>query len=177
VNAKQAPKNNCKSRPDCYTGTPLGMERAERTISIQPAGVMAVACTHRRPDATRETPAVIAVGINRQTRERQATALVATEAVVPSRLPFPSIPPSSHRIIAILRSHERVEVVERRAAGSRRQLALLVCLVLHSLLSQDKMGHHTRFVRAIPCAIRQQQHQTTRLRHVYSQTISVVERP
>ena len=42
------------------------MERDERTRSIQPAGVMAMACTHRRPDATREAPAVIAVGINWQ---------------------------------------------------------------------------------------------------------------
>jgi len=42
------------------------MEIDERTSSIEPAGVMAMACTHRRPDATRETPAVIAVGINWQ---------------------------------------------------------------------------------------------------------------
>ena len=42
------------------------MERDERTSSIGPVGVMAMACTHRRPDATRETPAVIAVAINWQ---------------------------------------------------------------------------------------------------------------
>jgi hypothetical protein len=36
------------------------METNERTSSIGPAGVMAMACRHRRPDATRETPAVIA---------------------------------------------------------------------------------------------------------------------
>jgi len=42
------------------------MEIDERTSSIEPAGVMAMACTHRRPDATRETPALIAVGINGQ---------------------------------------------------------------------------------------------------------------
>jgi hypothetical protein len=42
------------------------MEIDERTSSIGPAGVMAMACTHRRPDATREAPAVIAVGINWQ---------------------------------------------------------------------------------------------------------------
>ena len=30
------------------------MERDERTSSIGPVGVMAMACTHRRPDATRE---------------------------------------------------------------------------------------------------------------------------
>jgi hypothetical protein len=40
------------------------MEIDERTSFIGPAGVMAMACTHRRPDATREAPAVIAVGIN-----------------------------------------------------------------------------------------------------------------
>jgi hypothetical protein len=42
------------------------MEIDERTSFIEPAGVMAMACTQRRPDATRETPAVIAVGINGQ---------------------------------------------------------------------------------------------------------------
>jgi hypothetical protein len=36
------------------------MEIDERTGSIAPAGVMATACTHRRPDATREAPTVIA---------------------------------------------------------------------------------------------------------------------
>ena len=40
------------------------MKRDERTSFIEPAGVMAMACTHRRPDATREAPAVIAVRIN-----------------------------------------------------------------------------------------------------------------
>ena len=47
-------------------GRPLTMEIDERISSIEPAGVMAMACTHRRPDATREAPAVIAVVINRQ---------------------------------------------------------------------------------------------------------------
>src|SRR5499427_5663646 len=42
------------------------MERDERTSSIGSAGVMAMACRHGRPDATRETPAVIAVRINWQ---------------------------------------------------------------------------------------------------------------
>ena len=37
------------------------METDERTSSIEPAGVMAMACRQRRPDATREAPAVIAV--------------------------------------------------------------------------------------------------------------------
>ena len=40
------------------------METDERTSSIGPAGVMAAACRHRRPDATREAPTVIAVEIN-----------------------------------------------------------------------------------------------------------------
>ena len=47
-------------------GRPLTMERDERTGSIGSAGVMAMACKHRRPDATRETPAVIVVRINWQ---------------------------------------------------------------------------------------------------------------
>jgi len=40
------------------------MEKDERIRSIGPAGVMATACRHRRPDATREAPAVVAVRIN-----------------------------------------------------------------------------------------------------------------
>ena len=47
-------------------GRPLAMENDERTSSIGPAGVMAMACRHRRPDATRETPAVIIIRINWQ---------------------------------------------------------------------------------------------------------------
>jgi hypothetical protein len=42
------------------------MERDERTNSIGPAGVMAMACRQRRPDATREAPAVIIIRINWQ---------------------------------------------------------------------------------------------------------------
>ena len=42
-------------------GRPQSMEIDERTNSIEPAGVMAMACRQRRPDATREAPAVIAV--------------------------------------------------------------------------------------------------------------------
>jgi hypothetical protein len=48
------------------------MEIDERISSIGPAGVMAMACRQRRPDATREAPAVIAVGIKLAARERQA---------------------------------------------------------------------------------------------------------
>jgi len=47
-------------------GRPLTMQRDERTSFIEPAGVMAMACRHRRPDATREAPAVVAVGTNWQ---------------------------------------------------------------------------------------------------------------
>jgi hypothetical protein len=46
------------------------MERDERTSSIGPAGIMAMACRQRRPDATRETPAVIAAMDQPVTRER-----------------------------------------------------------------------------------------------------------
>jgi hypothetical protein len=55
-----------KFLPDEVRGRPLAMETDERTSSIEPAGVMATACTHRRPEATREAPAEIAVGINWQ---------------------------------------------------------------------------------------------------------------
>jgi hypothetical protein len=42
------------------------MEPYERISSIDPAGVVATACRHRGSEATREAPAVIAVGINWQ---------------------------------------------------------------------------------------------------------------
>jgi hypothetical protein len=42
------------------------MEMDERTNPIEPAGVMAMTCMHRRLDATRETPAVAVVRINWQ---------------------------------------------------------------------------------------------------------------
>ena len=62
------------------------MEKDERTSSIEPAGVMAMACTHRRPDATREAPAVIAVGDQLAARERQAGPYgVAERLVVPMK--------------------------------------------------------------------------------------------
>src|SRR5664280_1341300 len=54
--------------------------------SIGPAGVMATACRHRRPNATREAPAVIAVGDQLATRERQAGPCgVAEKPVVPTK--------------------------------------------------------------------------------------------
>jgi hypothetical protein len=49
------------------------MENDERTSSIGPAGVMAMACRQRRPDATREAPAVIVINKDQlATRERWA---------------------------------------------------------------------------------------------------------
>jgi hypothetical protein len=47
------------SIPARYTGRPPTREIDERTNSLGPAGVMAMACRQRRPDATREAPAVI----------------------------------------------------------------------------------------------------------------------
>jgi hypothetical protein len=63
------------------------MEIDERTSSIGPAGVMAMACTHRRPDATREAPAVIVITKDQlATRERWAGPLgVAERLAVPAK--------------------------------------------------------------------------------------------
>jgi len=62
------------------------MERDERTSSVEPAGVMAATCTHRRPDATREAPAVIAGQDQPATRESQAGPYgVAERSVVPTK--------------------------------------------------------------------------------------------
>jgi hypothetical protein len=72
VNAEQGPETIIAGADLTVTqGRPLTMETDERTSSIGPAGVMAMACTHRRPDATRETPAVILIRINwRLARDR-----------------------------------------------------------------------------------------------------------
>jgi hypothetical protein len=59
------------------------MEIDERTSSIGPAGVMAMACRQRRPDATREAPAVIAVGINRSRERWTGSCGVAERFAVP----------------------------------------------------------------------------------------------
>jgi hypothetical protein len=62
------------------------METDERTSSIEPAGVMATACTHRRPEATREAPAEIAVGINWQlARDRPGPHGAAERLVRPMK--------------------------------------------------------------------------------------------
>jgi hypothetical protein len=67
VNAEQASKRLMQepTRPG-FVGRPKLMKRYERTSSIRPAGVMATACRHRGPYATREVPAVIAMWINWQ---------------------------------------------------------------------------------------------------------------
>ena len=68
-------------------GRPQSMEIDERTSSMEPAGLMAMACTHWRPDATREAPAVIAVGINWQlARDGAGPCGVAERSVVAMKL-------------------------------------------------------------------------------------------
>jgi hypothetical protein len=51
-------------------GRALTMETDERTSSIGPGGIMAMACGQRRPDATREAPAVIVMNKDRRVAER-----------------------------------------------------------------------------------------------------------
>jgi hypothetical protein len=63
------------------------MEIDERTSSIELAGVMAMACAHRRPDATREAPAVIIIKDQLATRERQAGPYGVAERFVVPRKP------------------------------------------------------------------------------------------
>jgi hypothetical protein len=59
-------RNKRDLRGSVAQGRPLAMEIDERTRSIEPGGVMATACTPRRPEATREAPAEIVVRINWQ---------------------------------------------------------------------------------------------------------------
>ena len=63
------------------------MKMDERTSFIGPAGIMAMACRQRRPDATRETPAVIVMNKDQlATRERWAGPCgVAERLVVPMK--------------------------------------------------------------------------------------------
>jgi hypothetical protein len=74
VNAEQASKRVTQEPTRLYFGE--GRSRWDGTsewISIDLAGVMAMACKQRRPDATREAPAVIlAVQDQLATRESQA---------------------------------------------------------------------------------------------------------
>ncbi len=58
------------------------MEMDERTSSIGPAGVMAMACRQRKPDATREASAVIAIWDQPVTRERWTGPCEAAERFV-----------------------------------------------------------------------------------------------
>jgi len=74
--------------PPVIEGRPQWVKSYERTSFIQPAGVLATACTQWGPCATREVPAVIAVWINDQlaTRERQAGPFgMAERLVVPMK--------------------------------------------------------------------------------------------
>ena len=63
------------------------MEMDERTSFIGSAGIMAMACRQRRPDATRETPAVIVINKDQLApRERWAGPCgVAERFVVPMK--------------------------------------------------------------------------------------------
>ena len=63
------------------------MERDERTSSIGPTGVMAMACRQRRPEATREAPAVIIIKDQLAARERQAGPCGVAERLVVPRKP------------------------------------------------------------------------------------------
>jgi hypothetical protein len=57
VNAEQAPETTIAGADLTVTqGRPLTMETDERTSSVGPAGVIAMACRRRRPDATRGAP-------------------------------------------------------------------------------------------------------------------------
>src|SRR5215469_1013568 len=63
------------------------METDERPNFLGPAGVMAMACRQRRPDATREAPAVIINKDPLATRERQAGPCGVAERFVVARKP------------------------------------------------------------------------------------------
>jgi|SRR5215469_1820795 len=63
------------------------METDERPNFLGPAGVMAMACRQRRPDATREAPAVIINKDPLATRERQAGPGGVAERFVVARKP------------------------------------------------------------------------------------------
>ena len=64
------------------------MEIDERTSFIGPAGIIAMACKQRRPDATREAPAVIVINQDQlATRERWAGPCGVAERFVVPRKP------------------------------------------------------------------------------------------
>ena len=88
MNAEQAPKT-VMQEPTCpgFVGRPKLVERYERTSSIRPAGVLATACKQSGPYATREVPAVIAVGDQLAARERKAGPYgMAERLAVPMKL-------------------------------------------------------------------------------------------
>ena len=85
MNAEQAPKQQFAGADLTVTqGRPLTRETDERTNSLGPAGVMAMACRQRRPDATREAPRRGRSGDQLEAREGQAgRSGVAERFVVP----------------------------------------------------------------------------------------------
>ena len=68
-------------------GRPLTMERTSEQAPFGPAGVMAMACRQRRPDATRETPNGDRSRDQLATRERQAGLSGVTERPVVLKRP------------------------------------------------------------------------------------------
>ena len=66
VNAEQASKKLTQELTRRNFGESGNQWRGRANKPIGPAGVVAMACKQRGPDATRETPAVIAIWINRQ---------------------------------------------------------------------------------------------------------------
>jgi hypothetical protein len=64
------------------------MKKDERMRFIVPAGVLAMACRQRRPDATRETPTVIAARDQLTPRERQVRPDGVTERPVVLKKPI-----------------------------------------------------------------------------------------
>ena len=58
------------------------MEIDERTSFLGPAGVMAMACRHRRPDATRETSGGDRIRDQLATRERWAGPREVSERLI-----------------------------------------------------------------------------------------------
>ncbi len=72
--------------PLTIEGKPKPMGEYERNNLMGPAGVLATTCRQRGPDATRETPAVIANGDQPATRESQAGPCgVAERSVLPRK--------------------------------------------------------------------------------------------
>ena len=79
-------KNNYRSRPDFFTGKAADDGDRPANKSIGPAGVMAMACRHRGPDATSEAPSGGRGWDQPATRERPAGPYgVAERLTVPMK--------------------------------------------------------------------------------------------